>query len=478
MVSCDYVPKPQLMATYFEKLSRIFWVSENYLFHAYAYYKFFALSATQNKALSEDDRRAMASAVVLGALAIPIYASAGPAVGIGASGEGGLDVDGERDKKSKLAALLKHPTLPSREALLSELVTKGLLNFVRPDVRELFCILQVDFSPLTLVERARPILEGLRDETRPTVSATGTVGSSSGAASIAANALAQYVPNLERLLVFRLLQQLSSVFSTLRLSVFNDMCTGLSLNPLDVQKLIARSVKAGQLAVRMDHRTGVLRLGSHTSDATAMRRQLSELAARLHAVVESLAVDAGTPAADAQAAAAAEHVIAAKRAALVLLAQNEMEGSPERTAARKAEIERRKEDDDWHRFQTARVVSMKGTRGGRAPGAGLRRADMHTRKKQQWHAYLSASPLPIFSSCHSDWTGRLSGARGLHPCRCIETRAQHVSPSPYHHHHPTSSPSPCLVPRVLPCLLARASLPRRLPPLLVPFRPKPSASKS
>ncbi len=78
MVTTDVQPKAQLMATYFEKLARIFWVSENYLFHAYAWYKFFDLSVKQNKALSEDDRRAMASAVLLAAMAIPNYASGAP----------------------------------------------------------------------------------------------------------------------------------------------------------------------------------------------------------------------------------------------------------------------------------------------------------------------------------------------------------------------------------------------------------------
>jgi translation initiation factor 3 subunit A len=50
-------PKAQLMAAYYEKLSRIFWVSENFLFHAYAWYKFYSLSVAQNKALTDEHRR-------------------------------------------------------------------------------------------------------------------------------------------------------------------------------------------------------------------------------------------------------------------------------------------------------------------------------------------------------------------------------------------------------------------------------------
>jgi translation initiation factor 3 subunit A len=37
--------KAQLMATYYEKLAQIFWVSSNYLFHAYAYYRYYSSAA-------------------------------------------------------------------------------------------------------------------------------------------------------------------------------------------------------------------------------------------------------------------------------------------------------------------------------------------------------------------------------------------------------------------------------------------------
>ena len=37
-------PKPHLMATYFEKLAQIFWVSGHHLFHAYALFRFYTFS--------------------------------------------------------------------------------------------------------------------------------------------------------------------------------------------------------------------------------------------------------------------------------------------------------------------------------------------------------------------------------------------------------------------------------------------------
>lgn len=352
MVSCDVTPKAQLMATYYEKLARIFWVSENYLFHAYAYYKFFALSVSQNKALSDEDRRNMASAVVLAALAIPIYAGSGPGASSSTSalGGSGLDVDNERDKKSKLAAaLLKHSSLPSREALLGELVAKGALKLVRPEVAALFRTLQVDFFPLTLVARSLPVLEKLRKEAGPTVASSGTVGGSGG---VAANSLSQYVPNLERLLVFRTLQQLSSVYSTLSLEVFDGLCGGLgSMTRLDVQKLIARAVKGGQLSVRMDHRAGVLRFGGDAGEAANMRKQLTQLAARLHAVVESIAPGA------AAATAASDSKASHRRSAVFDAAVRDMSESPAKALARREEIELRKESAERRRQIMERRVS-------------------------------------------------------------------------------------------------------------------------
>ncbi|CAN0103780.1 unnamed protein product, partial [Heterosigma akashiwo] len=42
-------PKARLMAAYFEQLTRIFWVSQNRLFHAYAWLKYYQLGREYNK---------------------------------------------------------------------------------------------------------------------------------------------------------------------------------------------------------------------------------------------------------------------------------------------------------------------------------------------------------------------------------------------------------------------------------------------
>lgn len=292
-------PKAQHMATYYEKLARIFWVSENYLFHAFAWFKFYELSAEKNKSLSDEDKKAMASAVVLAALAIPLYA-AGPGTGANynsssdAADPAHLDEDsGDRDKKSKLATLLKHNTIPSREGLMAEIAAKGVLAHVRPEVAEIFNVLERGFQPLTIVQAAQNSMCVLRAATIQTVTAAGTLGSGTAAATVT-HSLSQYVPNLERLLVLRLVEQLGAVYSSVRISTFQSLVAsatasaGFSLTLNDIEKLVVRAVKNRQLSVRIDHRGGCWRMGDTSIETTAMRRQLTELASRLKNVVSSM----------------------------------------------------------------------------------------------------------------------------------------------------------------------------------------------
>jgi translation initiation factor 3 subunit A len=326
-------PKPQLMASYYEKLARIFWVSENYLFHAYSWQRFVSLSLTKNQALLEEDRRALATAAVLAALSIPIYASstAGGVLGGGAGSQtlaDPLSLDADRKKKHDLAQLLRTPlqpggaggslaagsagsaaapppsVMPTRDALLAELAgasagasasaaglqQRRMLTFVRPEVAALFRLLEADFCPLQIVQRALPLLAWVQAQTSPTLPQVLQMqivgGSSTSAAGV--QTLAQYVPNLQRLLVFRLLEQLSQVYSTVMIPHFQGLIAGLNMSFFDVEKLAVRAVKTRMLAVRIDHRAGTMRLGSEAHETPAVRRKLATVASRLQRVVDNI----------------------------------------------------------------------------------------------------------------------------------------------------------------------------------------------
>jgi translation initiation factor 3 subunit A len=347
MALSDAAPRAQLMATYYEKLARIFWVSENYLFHAYAWYKFFSLSFTQNKSLNDEDKRNMASAVLLAALAIPVYA-AGPGTSAAYNTETAgtpLEIDRERDKKFRLASLLKHEAATSREALITEIVSKGVLRNARPEVASLFHLLEEEFAPLALISRAEPCLAQLRQEIGPTLSSAGTLG---GSASALAHSLAQYVPNLEKLLVFRTLQQLGKVYSLFKLQTFRNLISQLEIGFHDTEKMITRAVKNRLLAVRLNHRQGCIRFGDDSAENVASRRHLTLLAARLQSIVQ--AFNAGT----------ACNPLAERIPQMFNLARESLSISQHVVLERKLQIDAIKEQKQKELQEKARWVSRKG----------------------------------------------------------------------------------------------------------------------
>jgi len=52
-------PRAKLMAAYYERLSKVFWVSKNFLFNSYAIYKHYTLTRDFNKNLLPEDRKRM-----------------------------------------------------------------------------------------------------------------------------------------------------------------------------------------------------------------------------------------------------------------------------------------------------------------------------------------------------------------------------------------------------------------------------------
>ncbi|KAF2154860.1 hypothetical protein K461DRAFT_276024 [Myriangium duriaei CBS 260.36] len=243
--------KNSMMANYFEKLTKIFMVSENYLFHAAAWSRYYNLlrqsaaivasGAGQKKDnptnIGESDLTTAASFVVLSALAIPVISTS--------RSRGALvDVDEARKtKNTRLTNLLGMSQAPTRSILFKDALSKGLLRRARPEIRELYNILEVEFHPLSICQRISPIL-----------------------AQIGADAeMQKYVIPLQQVILTRLFQQLSQVYETVEL----DFVFGLAQFPQPfeitrsaIEKFIMNGCKKGDLAIRIDHATGVLTFDS------------------------------------------------------------------------------------------------------------------------------------------------------------------------------------------------------------------------
>lgn len=235
-----------MMAGYYEKLARIFLVSDNFLFHAAAYSRYYNLlrqSANavatgqspkkDNPQVTEAEMTKAASFVVLSALAIPVISTSRSRGAL-------IDVDEVRkNKNSRLTNLLSMSSSPSRTGLFKDAISKGLLKRVRPEIRDLYNILEVDFHPLSICKKISPIL-----------------------AQIGADAeMEKYVLPLQQVILTRLFQQLSQVYESVDLKFVYELAqfpSPFEVTPSMIEKFIMNGCKKGDLAIRLDHVSGVL----------------------------------------------------------------------------------------------------------------------------------------------------------------------------------------------------------------------------
>ncbi|KAI9829247.1 MAG: eukaryotic translation initiation factor 3 subunit A [Sarea resinae] len=242
--------KNTMMANYYEKLTRIFLRSENYLFHAAAWSRYYSLlrqsanlvasgqgSKKDNPAVSEGDLTKAASFVLLSALSIPVISTS--------RSRGALvDVDeAKKNKNTRLTNLLGMSQAPSRAALFKDAMSKGLLMRAKPEIRDLYNILEVDFHPLSICKKISPILTQIGEDEE----------------------MKKYVEPLQQVILTRLFQQLSQVYESVELKYVYDLAQfpeSFQVTSGGIEKFIMNGCKKGDLAIRVDHASGVLTFDS------------------------------------------------------------------------------------------------------------------------------------------------------------------------------------------------------------------------
>jgi len=239
-------PKNIMMANYYEKLTRIFLVGENYLFHAAAWARYYnllrqsaALIATgqskkaDNPPATEADLQKAASFVLLSALSIPVISTT-------RSRGAMVDFDEARkNKNSRLTHLLGMTQAPTRAGLFRDAHSKALLRRARPEIRDLYNILEVDFHPLSICKKISPILTQIGEDAE----------------------MQKYIVPLQQVILTRLFQQLSQVYETVDLDFVESLANfpePFQVTRGTIEKFIMNGNKKGDLAIRMDHATGVL----------------------------------------------------------------------------------------------------------------------------------------------------------------------------------------------------------------------------
>ncbi|KAB2059258.1 hypothetical protein ES319_A11G289500v1 [Gossypium barbadense] len=204
--------KASLMVVYYAKLTEIFWISGSHVYHGYAWLKLFTLHKSFNKNLSQKDLQLIASSVILAALSV----------------------------------LPLNKYMFSRSLLLTELVSKGVLNCATQEVKDLYHLLEHDFLPLDSASKIQPLL--LK------ISKLG--GKLASASSVPEVQLSKYVPALEKL-TLRLLKQMS-------------------------HKISVDAVKHKFIAMKVDHVKGVVLFGNMRLESDKLHDHLTLFAESLN----------------------------------------------------------------------------------------------------------------------------------------------------------------------------------------------------
>ncbi|CAN9500088.1 unnamed protein product [Ophioblennius macclurei] len=235
-------PKPQLMANYYNKVSTVFWKSGNALFHACTLHRLYHLSREMRKNLTQDEMQRMSTRVLLATLSIPITPERTDIARL-------LDMDGIIvEKHRRLATLLGLQSPPTRQSLINDMVRFNLLQYVVPEVKELYNWLEVDFHPLKLSGRVTKVLNWVRDQAEKEAD------------------LQQYVPHLQNNTILRLLQQVAQIYQSIEFSRLASLVP--FVDAFQLERSIVDAARHCDLQVRIDHSSRTLSFGSDLNYST------------------------------------------------------------------------------------------------------------------------------------------------------------------------------------------------------------------
>ncbi|CAF2027163.1 unnamed protein product [Brassica napus] len=322
-------PKSSLLVVYYSKLTEIFWTSSSHLFHAYAWLKLFRLQKSFNKNLSQKDLQLLASSVVLAALSVPPFGQA--------HGASRLEFEIEKGRNSRMANIIGFNLEPkheggdtlSRESLLQELVSSGVLSCATQEVKDLYHQLEHEFQPLDFGSNTKPLLDR--------ISKLG--GKLSAAPSLPEVHLSQYVPSLEKLATLRLLQHVSKMYQTMKIEFLAQLVPFLDFS--DVEKILVDAVKHNFVAMKVDHVKGFVTFGNLGIESDELRDPLTVFAETMNKVRAML-----FPA-------------SSKRGDVAPNLEETVEKEHKRLLARQSIIEKRKEEQERQQLEMEHEEEMR-----------------------------------------------------------------------------------------------------------------------
>lgn len=150
------------------------------------------------------------------------------------------------EKQKRLTSLLSLQNVPTRASLIRDMLKHGVLNFVHPELKDMYEWLEVEFHPLRLsgkMEEGIKFVEKLDDPN-----------------------YTQYMPALRDVTVVRLLQQVSQVYQTIELKRFISLAP--SMDPHRLEKIIVNAARNNDVQVHIEHKLQALTFGTDLNFST------------------------------------------------------------------------------------------------------------------------------------------------------------------------------------------------------------------
>ena len=151
------------------------------------------------------------------------------------------------EKQKRLTSLLSLQQVPTRASLIRDMIKQGVLNFVHPEIKDMYEWLEVEFHPLRLSAKME---DGIRFVEK-----------------LAQEEYSQYMPALRDVTVVRLLQQVSQVYQTIELKRFISLAP--SMDPHRLEKIIVNAARNNDVQVHIEHKSQALTFGTDLNVATA-----------------------------------------------------------------------------------------------------------------------------------------------------------------------------------------------------------------
>ena len=89
--------------------------------------------------------------------------------------------------------------------------------------------------------------------------------------------LARYVPQLQRVILFRVLQQLETVYSVMQLTSFYGLIDDLHLERFAAERMVTEASSCGQLHIRVDKVHGVVLFNENVTESDVLSNYLNVL---------------------------------------------------------------------------------------------------------------------------------------------------------------------------------------------------------